>query len=303
LDRIVESAGEIDAQLNTTGGEVELAQTWPTGRLVAAFYEPSTRTRGSSEAGAKMLGMSVTSFPNAEAEAKSEPLEDAAVMLGAQGHILVMRHKENDAAERAAKAVDKYFSDWRKPVVVNAGSGERDHPTQALIDEYAIHNKFDGQHHDLHSVMIGGFDNRTVRSYIQTRRLYPGSRFTFVVSKDMPEGLHLPEDIAKNLGPNDEVTDDFHGALRAANIVYTGRVKNEHNEVYLAPPFVLGLAEIALMQTDARIFHALPRDGEIDPIIDDSEQAAYMQQAIGGPAVRAAVFADILQAKKRALEI
>lgn len=299
VDKIIETATRVDSQLDSPAGEAELKKTWPTGRLISVFYEPSTRTRGTSEAAANALGMHVISFPNAAVEAKSERLEDAAVMFGAQGHIVVMRHPENDAALRAARAIDENFTGWRHSAVVNAGSGERDHPTQALIDEYAIDREFDGQHHDLHTVMFGGFNNRTVRSYIQTRRLYPGSRFTFVVPKDMPE-LGLPEDIANNLGPDDEVTHDFHGALRDADIGYAGRVKNERDpKAYLPPPFVFGLAEIAIVSSDFRLFHALPRDGEIDPAIDGHKQAAYKRQAKGALAVRAGIFDSIHAAKLR----
>lgn len=302
VDEIVVDAAEIDAQLATPHGERELTAVWPTGRLVSVFYERSTRTRGSTEAAAHILGMNVISTPNAADDAKSESIEDAAIMHGAQGHVVVMRHPEEGAVARAANAIHAHFEGWRRPAVINAGSGERDHPTQALVDAKTIYTEFDGQQHDLHTVMFGGLNNRTVRSYIQMRRLYPGSSFTFVVPRDVPE-LGLPEDIAHDLHEHAtpfEVTNDFHGALRAADIVYAGRVKNERRAgPPRRPPFVFGEVEAAILPARARILHALPRDGEIDPFIDHHEQAAYMRQAIGAPAVRAAVLRNILKSRQQ----
>src|SRR5581483_11468968 len=86
------------------------------------------------------------------------------------------------------------------------------------------------------------------------------------------------------------VTHDFHGALREADAVYAGRVKNERRagQRPLPPPFVLG----------AKVYHALPRAGEIDPVVDGTPVAGYMQQAIGAVGVRVALLRDAKAAKQ-----
>lgn len=299
IGEVVQQAAIIDAKLGHEAGERDLANTWPTGRLVSVFYEPSTRTRGSTEAAAKILGMGYISTPNAAQDCKSETIEDAAIMYGAQGHVVVIRHPEDDAVARAATAIDTYFKGYRHPTVINAGSGERDHPSQALVDAYAIHNEFSGQQTNLHTVLVGGLNNRTVRSYIQLRRLFEGNSFTLVAPLNKPE-LRPPDDILEYLQIHDmpfTIAHDLHEVLRdpSVNIVYAGRIKNERRDNEpLPPPFVIGEKEVELLRPDARVLHALPRAGEVDPFIDHLEQAAFMRQAIGAVAVRAAILLKIL---------
>jgi aspartate carbamoyltransferase catalytic subunit len=100
------------------------------GRTVCnLFFEDSTRTRISFELAAKRLSADVSSV------SKGESLKDTAITLEAMGvDAIVIRHGASGAPWRLAE--------WVEAVVVNAGDGTHEHPTQALLDLYTIRQRF-----------------------------------------------------------------------------------------------------------------------------------------------------------------
>ncbi|MCA1849071.1 MAG: aspartate carbamoyltransferase, partial [Actinobacteria bacterium] len=106
-----------------------------TGRTVClAFFEASTRTAVSFELAARRAGADVISISEkGSAIQKGESLLDTVVtldMLGADA--IVIRHPSAGAARLAAR--------YTRAAVVNAGDGCGQHPTQALLDLYALSN-------------------------------------------------------------------------------------------------------------------------------------------------------------------
>src|SRR5947199_8627262 len=104
--------------------------------LAGLFYEPSTRTRLSFEAAMLRLGGTTMGTDNARefsSAAKGETLEDTIRIVSGYADVIVVRHKEEGAAKRAA-AVSAV-------PIINAGDGPGQHPTQALLDLYTIRDK------------------------------------------------------------------------------------------------------------------------------------------------------------------
>lgn len=104
------------------------------GKSVATlFFEPSTRTRTSFEAAAKILSADTYSLAGTTSSAvKGESLKDTMLTLDAMGiDAFVIRHGFSGAAELAARYVPT------KPVI-NAGDGTHEHPTQGLLDLLTI---------------------------------------------------------------------------------------------------------------------------------------------------------------------
>ena len=97
-----------------------------------AFYESSTRTAVSFELAARRCGADVISLSEGgSAISKGESLVDTVVTLDSLGaDALVLRHPATGAATLAARHTDA--------AVVNAGDGCGQHPTQALLDLYAL---------------------------------------------------------------------------------------------------------------------------------------------------------------------
>ena len=97
-----------------------------------AFFEASTRTAVSFELAARRCGADVISLSEkGSAIAKGESLVDTVVTLDSLGaDAIVLRHPAAGAAALAARHASA--------AVVNAGDGCGQHPTQALLDLYAL---------------------------------------------------------------------------------------------------------------------------------------------------------------------
>ena len=102
--------------------------------VVNLFFEDSTRTRISFETAAKRLSADVINFSaKGSSVSKGESLKDTAQTLQAMGaDAVVIRHGSSGAAKRLAD------TKWISATVINAGDGTHEHPTQALLDAYAI---------------------------------------------------------------------------------------------------------------------------------------------------------------------
>ncbi|MBL8552602.1 MAG: aspartate carbamoyltransferase catalytic subunit [Hyphomonadaceae bacterium] len=100
--------------------------------LINLFFEPSTRTQSSFELAGKRLGADVVNMSaSSSSVTKGETLIDTAATLNAMSpDLLVVRHGSSGAAELLARKVSCS--------VINAGDGQHEHPTQALLDALTI---------------------------------------------------------------------------------------------------------------------------------------------------------------------
>ncbi len=128
--------------------------------VALAFFEPSTRTKLSFELAAKRLSADTFSFQASSSSlTKGESLIDTLRTIEAMGvHIYVVRHGNSGAA--------KFLQENTSGVVVNAGDGKHEHPTQAILDAFTIYrhfSKFEG----LRVTIIGDIlHSRVARSNI-----------------------------------------------------------------------------------------------------------------------------------------
>ena len=101
--------------------------------IATIFYEPSTRTRLSFESAILRLGAGPISTENARENAsakKGESLEDTIRIVQGYADMIILRHFENNSAERAVSVATV--------PIINAGAGGGEHPTQGLLDFYTI---------------------------------------------------------------------------------------------------------------------------------------------------------------------
>jgi len=186
-----------EAQSNGGINGTPYGQSLAGGTMYEIFYEPSTRTRFSFWAAAKLLGMDVCYSESAgqfSSAVKGETLEHSIRVLAGQNvQAIVIRHPETGAAERAADVVDKYYPG--KVSIINAGDGRGQHPTQALLDVYTIWRKF-GRVDDL-TVAIGGdlANGRTCRSLAYLLSKFSGIKLIFIA----PPELSMGDDILAHL--------------------------------------------------------------------------------------------------------
>ena len=103
--------------------------------VVNLFFEASTRTSSSFELAAKRLSADVVSIKSAgSAVDKGESLKDTVATLSAYDPaVIVIRSPHAGAANLVAR--------WTEAAVVNAGDGKHEHPSQALLDLYALRRR------------------------------------------------------------------------------------------------------------------------------------------------------------------
>lgn len=263
--------------------------------LVTLFYQPSSRTVCSFLRAARELGMDVLDVRDParlSSEVKGESFEDAIrTYAGGVEHgfrladILVVRHPSADAVFQAARA---------SPVpVINAGNGPDQHPTQSLVDLYAIRKEL-GRLDHLHLVVVGDLKNgRTARSlaYLLGKN-YQGIRFTFVSHAE----LRMREDVRAFLDRHGVPYRECHAygdgaesVLRSADGVYLLRTQTEWGPERLralAPE----LRHLRFTQErrrelppGAKVFHPLPincADPDLSEV--DSELAAAARTLTAG---------------------
>ncbi len=128
--------------------------------LALAFFEPSTRTKLSFELAAKRLMADTISFASSGSSlSKGESLIDTLRTIEAMGvQMYVVRHGNS--------GVPKFLQENTKGVVLNAGDGKHEHPTQALLDSFTLYRHF-GQVEGLKVCILGDIlHSRVARSNI-----------------------------------------------------------------------------------------------------------------------------------------
>jgi aspartate carbamoyltransferase catalytic subunit len=264
--------------------------------LASLFFEPSTRTRLSFESAMMRLGGNVLSMENASessSSTKGETIEDTIRIVDNYADIIVLRHPEAGASERAA-AVSEV-------PIINAGDGTGQHPTQAFLDLYTIHREI-GRTDDFHIAFVGNLGYyRAARSLAYLLGKYSNVTMTLVSS---PE-LAMKDDIKSYLterGVKFTETADLEGAMKTADVVYQTRVAkewipNEEDYKKLRDKYVITRPMTDVMKNGAILIHPLPRAGEIMPEVDDSPHAVYFKQAGYGVLVRMALLKKMFGVK------
>ena len=99
------------------------------------FFENSTRTQTTFEIAAKKLSADVINLDIAtSSQSKGESILDLINNLIAMGvSIFVVRHSKSGIPAQIAQKIKN------KGAVINAGDGNKEHPTQALLDLSLIH--------------------------------------------------------------------------------------------------------------------------------------------------------------------
>jgi aspartate carbamoyltransferase catalytic subunit len=257
------------------------------GRLVVnVFYESSTRTSSSFELAAKRLSADTMSIKAAGSSVdKGESLKDTALTLSAYDpDVIVLRHPHIGAPQLVARTTQAH--------VVNAGDGTHQHPTQALLDLYALRAAF-GRIEGLHVAIVGDIlHSRVARSNVQALLLL-GARVTLVGPPPLiPRGIEA-------MGA--EVSYDIE-AIRDADVVYVLRM--QHERMLEGANYVPSLREYAArwgvtperLRPGQKVMHPGPmnRGVEIDPRVADAAASLVVDQVRAGLVCRMAVLYDLL---------
>ena len=180
--------------------------------LVNLFFEDSTRTKTSFELAAKRLGIDVINMQiETSSIRKGESLLDTAMTLNAmQPDILVIRHSLSGTPHLLANKINCG--------VINAGDGQHEHPTQALLDALAIRRR-KKRIKGLNIAICGDIaHSRVARSNIKLLITMGASVNLIAPSTLMAEGL-------SDYGAN--IFNNFKDGLNEVDIVMILRLQKE----------------------------------------------------------------------------
>jgi len=258
------------------------------GKIVATvFFETSTRTRLSFESGAQKLGAGVITMadPKTSSASKGESLEDTIKIIAGYSDILVLRHPENGAAEKAAKVAGI--------PVINAGDGYNEHPTQALYDLYSMQKEL-GKIDGLKIAFMSDLRyQRNVHSLVPLCCLFKNIELYFIGPKE----LALPQVYKDQLiaaGIKFEELEKVDSILPEIDVLYVARVfkerfSDEAEYERLKKSFFVDKKTVAQMKKKSVILHVMPRIFEIEKEVDADPRAGYFRQAKNGLYVRMAL--------------
>ncbi|HEY2048303.1 MAG TPA: aspartate carbamoyltransferase catalytic subunit [Caulobacteraceae bacterium] len=252
------------------------------------FFEASTRTQSSFELAGKRLGADVINMsPRSSSISKGETLVDTAVTLNAmQPDILIIRHSASGAASLLSQKVDCS--------VVNAGDGQHEHPSQALLDALSMRRAF-GRIDGLTVAICGDvLHSRVARSNVALLTMM-GARVRLVGPPTLMPAA------ASRWGV--EVVHDMKAGIRGADVVMMLRLQFERMQGALVPStreyfrlWGLDREKLALAAPGVRVMHPGPmnRGVEIDSEVADDLQVSLVQDQVEmGVAVRMAVLAAL----------
>lgn len=257
------------------------------------FFEPSTRTRTSFELAARRLGAWVVNFDTAHSStSKGETLLDTLHTLEAmQLDALIVRHRESGTpgflARNARSAV----------AVINAGDGNRNHPTQGLLDALTIRQ----QRSDFNALRVAICGDiahsRVARSDIHALTALGVHEIRLCGPQPF---LPAAEEV-----PDCTLCPDFDSALEDADVVIMLRLQRERMAQALAPDpdryfanWGLSAKRLTNAAPECLVLHPGPinRGIEIAPEVADGPQSLILQQVANGIHVRMAVLAELLDA-------
>ena len=261
--------------------------------VINMFFEDSTRTRTSFEmAGKWMSADTINISAKGSSTSKGESLRDTMLTLDAMGtDCFIIRHGSSGAVAQAAS--------WVKAHVVNAGDGTHEHPTQALLDAFAIRRHlraggdeaFEGR-----TIAIVGdlLHSRVVRSNVLLQRTL-GSKVVLVAPPTL-----LPTGVEQW---GCEVTNDFDSVIEAADVVMMLRVQRERMQGGFFPTareytelYGLTPERLARLKPGAAIAHPGPmnRGLEISSEAADAANSLILDQVTAGVSVRMSVLYHLL---------
>ena len=266
--------------------------------MVNLFYENSTRTRSSFELAAKCLGADVLNFEvSTSAVKKGETLTDTIeTLLAMKIDALVIRHQSSGIVHQVANTVGS------RAVVINAGDGCHQHPTQALLDSYTLLNHFKSTDLKGKKITIVGdiLHSRVARSDIQLFTQLGATVHVVGPTSLLPAGLEVMGCITHTA---------LEPGLLDADVVMALRIQAERQDAGLIGSLSdfhkhYGLSHNVIQQyckPSVVIMHPGPMNRGVEitsELADDKQYSLIQQQVSNGVVIRMAVLSELLKTKE-----
>jgi aspartate carbamoyltransferase catalytic subunit len=251
--------------------------------VVNLFFEASTRTRISFELAEKRLSADLVNFTKiGSSVAKGETLLDTARNIEAMRiEVVVIRHQSPGAPQ--------FLAERLKSVVINAGDGAHEHPTQGLLDLLTLRQKF-GQIKGLKVAIIGDIaHSRVAMSNVHGLRILGAEVMLCAPPTLIPRGIEA-------LGL--KISHKVDEAIVWADALNILRLQLERQQAAYLPSlreyhmtFGITLKRLEKAKKVPVILHPGPinRGVEIESAVADSVSSVILDQVTNGVAVRMAV--------------
>lgn len=247
------------------------------------FFENSTRTKLSFELAEKRLSADVINFSaSGSSVKKGETLVDTVNnILSMKVDMLVMRHNQPGAPHFLSRKVNS--------IIINAGDGAHEHPTQALLDSFSIREKLGDVAGK--KVLIAG---DIIHSRVALSNIFCLKKLGAEVMVCGPLTL-IPKHITE-LGV--KVETDIDKALAWCDVANMLRIQFERQEDKYFPSlreyhqhFGLNKSRLDKLDKEIVVMHPGPinRGVEITSDVADSDHSIILQQVENGVAIRMAV--------------
>jgi len=261
---------------------------------VLLFFEPSTRTRTSFQLAAERLSADTMEFTEKmSATRKGETLIDTAKNIEAMGvDIMIVRHAAPGSSQLIANNVDC--------CVVNAGDGQHEHPTQALLDIFTMQEQFGEDLTGIKVAFIGDISHSRVARSDIFGLIKLGAEVHLIGPRTLlPGGL-------KNYHPNVHLHHHLDEILPELDVINLLRIQLERQGALNFPSIreynkLYGIDErrMKLAKPDVMIMHPGPmnREVEIASSVADGAHSVILKQVTNGLAVRMAVLSLVMSAE------
>jgi len=259
--------------------------------IVTLFYEPSTRTRTSFNAAAKVLSANVTNVAvSSSSVVKGENLIDTVKNLEVMGlDCIIIRHSMAGAPHLAAKNC--------QASVINAGDGCNEHPTQGLLDIFTMIEKKQTVK-DKKVLIVGDI----AHSRVARSNIWGLKKLGAEVVVAGPPTL-MPKDIEK-MGVR--VSYQLDQEIKDADIINVLRIQKERMEKGFFPSieeyaelYGLNAERMKKAKKDVIVMHPGPinRGVEMTSEVADGPYNVILEQVTNGVAVRTAILFLLLGGK------
>ena len=259
--------------------------------IVNLFFENSTRTRISFELAQKRLSADTVNFSASTSSLKKgESFKDTVQNIESMKiDAAVMRHPIPGSPLQLTNYIDA--------VVINAGDGAHEHPTQAILDMMSLHEKF-GYLKGLKIAIIGDI----MHSRVALSNIYGLKTMGAEVMLCGPSTL-IPR-YAKDLGV--KISYSVDEVIEWADALNVLRIQRERMQGGLLPSVreyrdLFGITNERLLKHKKEIvvMHPGPinRGVEFDSSVVDSDQAIILDQVLNGVASRMSILYLLLGGK------
>lgn len=277
--------------------------------MAQLFFEASTRTDLSFQAAISRLGGKAIGASNGiefSSVHKGEDLPDTVRAAGCYADVVTLRHPAEGASVIAAHFLDLLRDQIeQEPVVISAGDGVGEHPTQALLDTYTIFQQKQGLH-NLNIALVGDLRfGRTVHSLTKLLTLYGNEGIH--INLVSPSSLRMPQEIVEQSlqrGVSVQETSCLEEAMFESDVIYWTRIQEErfdNPEDYaeVRDEFILTPEMLVQSPTNTVLLHPLPRKHEMGNAwdrynMDLDPRTAYFRQMENGMFIRMSLVALIL---------